>query len=227
MGQDGLQGVQALVIDDVSFTLQRLQRTLQDIGIPNVHAAPNGLAACAMMEKGEARPDLIVADFQMPDMNGVELLKRVRTGDVPGVQHDIFFVILTGFLELEKSVPALRLGVDGLLSKPLTAANAEKKLAALFKSDPPRDIRDAGYYAELPTDGGGPLDPVLGEPPGNEEKELPTNLVTPGVVLSRDLNYPNGNLLLPKGAIMSQALLQRMQELAELSGGVHRMWVFI
>ncbi len=117
--------------------------------------------------------------------------------------------------------------MDGLLSKPLTAANAEKKLGGLFTTKPARDVRDPDYYRDQATDGGGPLDPALGEPPGNEEKELPTNLVTPGVILSRDLNYPNGNLLLPKGAIISQALLQRLQELAELSGGVRWVWVYI
>ncbi|MED5358752.1 MAG: hypothetical protein VYD85_10105 [Pseudomonadota bacterium] len=51
--------------------------------------------------------------------------------------------------------------------------------------------------------------------------------MTPGVVLSRDLNYPNGVFLLPKGAKIYRALLNRLQEVAELSGSVHRLWVWI
>ena len=67
-------GVHALVIHDVSFTLQRLKRTLQDIGILNVHSAPNVLTAGTIMENCEAQPDLIVTNFKMLNMNGVELL---------------------------------------------------------------------------------------------------------------------------------------------------------
>ena len=46
-------GVSALVIDDVRFTSQRLLRTLEQIGIADTHAAPNGAAACKMIETGE------------------------------------------------------------------------------------------------------------------------------------------------------------------------------
>ena len=64
-------GVSALVIDDVRFTSQRLLRTLEQIGIADTHAAPNGTAACKMIETGEIKPTLIIADFQMPEMNGL------------------------------------------------------------------------------------------------------------------------------------------------------------
>ena len=46
-------GVSALVIDDVRFTSQRLLRTLEQIGIAVTHAAPNGAAACKIIETGE------------------------------------------------------------------------------------------------------------------------------------------------------------------------------
>jgi len=227
MSSAAFENVNALVIDDVRFTLQRLLRTLEQIGIANTNSAPNGAAACKMIEAGEIQPNLIIADFQMPEMNGLELLKRVRTGGVENLPHDVVFVILTGFLELNRSVPAVRLGADGLISKPLTPAIAEQKLNQLFGTDPARDVRTAAYYADKEIDDGGALDPKIAEDDGSEERELPTDLVTPGVVLSRDLNYPNGELLLPKGAIIDRALLNRLQEVAELSGGVHRLWVWI
>ena len=50
-------GVSALVIDDVRFTSQRLLRTLEQIGIADTHAAPNGAAACKMIETGEIQTD--------------------------------------------------------------------------------------------------------------------------------------------------------------------------
>ena len=65
-------GVSALIIDDVRFTSQRLLRTLEQIGIADTHAAPSGSATCKMIETSEIHPSLIIADFQMPEMNGLE-----------------------------------------------------------------------------------------------------------------------------------------------------------
>lgn len=143
MSQETFAGVSALVIDDVSFTLQRLVKTLEQIGIPEVHSAINGVTACDLIEEGTVSPNLIVAHFQMPEMNGLELLKRVRTGNVANLRHDVAFIILTGYLELNRSVPAVRLGVDGLLNKPLTPALATEKFAPLFSDNAARDVRDA------------------------------------------------------------------------------------
>ncbi|MBT5494796.1 MAG: response regulator [Alphaproteobacteria bacterium] len=227
MSLNGFESVHALVIDDVSFTLHRLIKTFEQIGIPHVHSAANGLAACEMIEAGKVTPNLIVADFQMPEMNGLEMLKRVRTGGVANLPHDVPFIMLTGYLELKRSIPAVRLGVDGLICKPLTPAVAKKKFLPLFSSDPARDVRDTTYYADKEIDSGGALDAEIAAQPGNEETELPTSLVTPGVILSRDLKYPNGDLLIPKGAVINQVLLNRLQEVAELSGGVHRLWIWL
>ena len=92
-----MAGVHAFAIHDVSFTPQRLKRTLQVIGIRNVHSAPSVPAVCTMM-KSEAQPDLVVTNFQMPNMNGVELLKRIPSNDISSLRPKVHFVILTGFL---------------------------------------------------------------------------------------------------------------------------------
>ena len=115
--------------------------------------------------------------------------------------------MLAGYLELKRSIPTVRLGVDGLICKPLTPAVAKEKYRPLFSSDPARDVRDTNYYADKDINNGGVLDAEIATQPGNEETELPTTLVTPGVILSRDLKYPNGDLLLPQGAVINQVLL--------------------
>jgi CheY-like chemotaxis protein len=79
-----------------------------------------------MIESGKVTPNLIVANFQMPEMNGLEMLKRVRTGGVANLPHDVPFIIPNGYLELKPSIPAVRLGVNGLICKPLTPAVAKK-----------------------------------------------------------------------------------------------------
>ena len=79
----------------------------------------------------------------------------------------------------------------------------KEKFLPLSSSDPARDVRDTTYSANNEIDSGGALDAEIATQPGNEETELPTSLVTPGVILSRDFKYPNGDLLIPKGAVIN------------------------
>ena len=93
-----MAGVHAFASHDVSFAPPRLKRTLQVIGIRNVHSAPSVPVVCTMMENSEAQHDLVVTNFQMPDMKGVELLKRIPSNDISSLRPKVHFVILTGFL---------------------------------------------------------------------------------------------------------------------------------
>ena len=84
--------------------------------------------------------------------------------------------------------------MDGPLSKPLTAANAEKILVGLFTTEPARDVHDR----DQTTDSDDPLDPALRGSHGN--KKTANRLRDPGIIPSRDLKYPNGSLpLSPRG----------------------------
>ena len=86
MSLNGFESVCALVNDDINLTLHRLIKTFEQFGSPQVHSATNGLATCEMIQSGKVTPNLIVADFQMPEMNGLKMLKRVRTGDVANLR---------------------------------------------------------------------------------------------------------------------------------------------
>ena len=79
----------------------------------------------------------------------------------------------------------------------------KEKFLPLSSSDPARDVRDTTYYANKGIDNGGALNAEIAAQPGNEETKIPTSLVTLGVILSRDLKYPNGDLLIPKGAVIN------------------------
>lgn len=226
MAQERFQDIRALLVDDVSFSAIRLKRSLEHLGIPEVATAGNGVTACELLESGKVRPNLIIADFHMPKMDGLELLKRVRTGGVAGLPHDVVFIILTGYLELDRSIPAIRLGADGVLRKPLTAAVAGAKLAQLFGPNPPRTVGGPELYGDVELASGGELQAEAATAaPNDGEREMPIDKVAPGAVLARDLDYPNGKTLVRKGAILAPALLYRLQEVADLSGGIGRVWV--
>jgi len=112
--------------------------------------------------------------------------------------------------------------VDGPLSKPLTAANAEKILVGLFTTEPARDVHDR----DQTTDSDDPLDPALRGSHGNKKK-LPTDLVTRVSSPHAISSTPTEACYFPQGAIIARALVQRLQELLELPRSVRRMWGYI
>ena len=75
-------------------------------------------------------------------------------------------------------------------------------------------------------DSGGALEADIVDSPSGNEAEVPILEIAPEVVLARDLTYPNGDLLLAKNSRIGPALLGRLQEVADLSGGIHRLWIW-
>tara|TARA_E500000331_G_scaffold72337_1_gene67136 strand:+ start:223 stop:561 length:339 start_codon:yes stop_codon:yes gene_type:complete len=69
----------------------------------------------------------------MPEMNGLEILRRVRTRGVANLSHDVAFIMMTGYLKLKRSIPAVHLGVDDLICKPLTPA---VEIKSSYRSSP-------------------------------------------------------------------------------------------
>ena len=162
-----------------------------------------------MMER-IAQPDLVVTNFQMPDMKDVELLKRIPSSDISSLRQEAHFVILTGFLYKKKLSWQLH-DVDGTLSKPLTAANAEKILIGLFTTEPARDVRDTCCYRDQTTDDDDPLDPALRGAHGNKEKELPRDLVTRVSSPHAISITPTEACYLPQGAVIARTLMHWLQ----------------
>jgi putative two-component system response regulator len=101
-----------LLVEDDSL-LRNMTRTMLEINDFEVSAFPNGLLALRAFP--EIRPDLIISDINMPEMNGFDLLDQVRRlpegAAVP-------FLFLTAQSEREDFNEARRLGADDLLAKP-------------------------------------------------------------------------------------------------------------
>ena len=112
--------------------------------------------------------------------------------------------------------------MDGPLSKPLTAANAEKILVGLFTTETARDVHDRD---QTPASAD-PLDPALRGSHGNKKKQ-PTDLVTRVSSPHAISSTPTEAYYFPHGAFIARALMQRLQELLELPRSVRRMWGYI
>lgn len=105
-------GVRILAVDDDPITLRILSRQMKDAG-HTVEVAKNGREALAMTLR--LRPQLIVTDWNMPDLNGLEFcraLRRSRFG------RRIYVLLLTGNGDEERVLEGFEAGVDDYITKP-------------------------------------------------------------------------------------------------------------
>lgn len=115
--------IKVLVVDDQNSVRQMTRMTLEEIGFRHIHEAENGVQA---MEKAALQPlDLIISDFNMPEMDGLGLLRAVRGH--PAVRK-VPFILLTGRGDKELVVKAAQAGVNNYLIKPFTAAILREKI---------------------------------------------------------------------------------------------------
>jgi two-component system chemotaxis response regulator CheY len=115
--------IKVLVVDDQNSVRQMTRMTLEEIGFRHIHEAEHGKQA---MEIASLQPlDLIISDFNMPEMDGLGLLRAVRGH--PMVRK-VPFILLTGRGDKELVVKAAQAGVNNYLVKPFTAAILRQKI---------------------------------------------------------------------------------------------------
>ncbi len=105
-----------LIVDDEPFQRRILREVLRSLGFVKTYEADSGQLAIAEMKK--ERFDLILSDVQMPGMNGLELLRQLRTGQTK-LARDTRFIIITSFSNTEVIGAAMALDVNGFLAKPI------------------------------------------------------------------------------------------------------------
>ncbi|MDB4951320.1 MAG: response regulator receiver (CheY-like) modulated metal dependent phosphohydrolase [Gemmatimonadetes bacterium] len=103
-------GLRVLIVDDDSGVRRVLRDTLRPLE-PEMREAGDGVAAMAEFDRWH--PDVVLCDLQMPRMDGLEVLRRVRAAD-----DTVAFLILTGAGTTEDAIEALRLQADDYLVKP-------------------------------------------------------------------------------------------------------------
>ncbi|MBL0726481.1 MHYT domain-containing protein [Piscinibacter sp. HJYY11] len=130
--QEDLTGTTVLVVDDEPDARILVQQLLGDRGA-RVLIASSGAAALALLP--EARPDLVVSDIGMPEMDGFEFIRRVRAQPDPAIAG-VKAIALTAFTRAEDHHRALRDGFDAFLQKPLDAAMLVSQVARLTRLAP-------------------------------------------------------------------------------------------
>jgi two-component system, chemotaxis family, chemotaxis protein CheY len=106
----------ALVVDDSRAIRMVLARTLRDLGY-EVREAANGREALEVIAVEKQAVTLVLADWNMPDINGLDLLKRLR--QIPE-QCSPIVVMVTSETDVEKMTTALEAGANEYVMKPFT-----------------------------------------------------------------------------------------------------------
>ncbi len=114
----------ALVVDDSRTIRIIVGRTLKELGY-EVCEAGNGKEALKVMEAEKAAVNLVLADWNMPEMNGLELLKRLR---LDPELASLKILMVTTENELDHMVSALEAGANEYVMKPFTKDILREKL---------------------------------------------------------------------------------------------------
>ena len=123
-----LNSLNFLVVDDFSTMRRIVKDVLHEIGYANVQEAEDGNSALPMLQAGQF--DVLITDWNMPGMPGLELLKAVRSDPkLKGMP----VLMLTAEAKREQIVEAAQAGVNGYLVKPFTPVTLKEKLAKILQ----------------------------------------------------------------------------------------------
>jgi len=117
-----------LIVDDFSTMRRIIKNLLRDLGFTNTDEADDGQTALPKLEAGDF--DFLVTDWNMPGMQGIDLLKAVRAD--PNLK-DLPVLMVTAESKREQIVEAAQAGVNGYVVKPFTAATLKEKIDKIFE----------------------------------------------------------------------------------------------
>jgi len=117
-----------LVVDDFSTMRRIIKNLLRDLGFTNTEEADDGTTALPMLQTGKF--DFLVTDWNMPGMQGIDLLKAVRAD--PNLKS-LPVLMVTAESKREQIIEAAQAGVNGYVVKPFTAGTLEEKISKIFE----------------------------------------------------------------------------------------------
>ncbi len=117
-----------LLVDDFPTMRRILRSLLKEAGFTDVEEAENGVMALEKMKT--TRFDLVITDWNMPEMTGIELLKKMREDDT---LKDIPVLMVTAEATKECVIEAVEAGVSNYIVKPFTASALKEKIEIIME----------------------------------------------------------------------------------------------
>lgn len=125
MGYD--PNMRVLVVDDFSTMRRIVKNILRQLGFNNVVEADDGTTAWDIINKEKI--EFIVSDWNMPQMTGIELLRKVRSSEG---YSEIPFLMVTAEAQQENIIEAVQAKVSNYIVKPFTAETMKQKIDKIF-----------------------------------------------------------------------------------------------
>ena len=128
MGTELDKDMKILIVDDFSTMRRIIKNLLRDLGFNNTIEAGDGTTALPMLKTGDF--DLLVTDWNMPGMAGIDLLKAVRADRmIAGLP----VLMVTAESKRDQIVEAAQAGVNGYIVKPFTAQTLKEKMDKIWE----------------------------------------------------------------------------------------------
>ncbi|KKL90408.1 hypothetical protein LCGC14_1905010 [marine sediment metagenome] len=120
-------GIRILIVDDFSTMRRIIRNILKQLGFENVEEAENGADAYEKLDGDKY--DFVITDWNMPVMDGIGLLKKIRTDPA---MKTLPVLMVTAEAEKDKVVAAIQAGVNNYIVKPFTAEVLQEKMDKIF-----------------------------------------------------------------------------------------------
>ena len=117
-----------LVVDDFNTMRRIVRNLLKELGFNNVEEAEDGVDALSKLRAGGF--DFVISDWNMPNMDGLQLLQTIRAD---GTLGQLPVLMVTAEAKKENIIAAAQAGASGHVVKPFTAATLEEKLGKIFE----------------------------------------------------------------------------------------------
>ena len=137
-----LRSVRVLIVDDQDFIRSLLRHILGVLGCTSITDAMNGQAAWEIIRDNP--PDLLIVDWEMEPMDGIELVKKIRNDDA---SPDRFMpiIMITAHSERPRIIEARDVGINEFVMKPVSARTLFSRLNAVIEH-PRRFVRAGEYF---------------------------------------------------------------------------------
>lgn len=112
-----------MIVDDQPAARGMLKKILKEMQIEHVFEAANGREAMRFLDNTPDMIDIVICDWNMPTVSGIDLLKQVRS-----TGSEVPFLMVTGRADKESVVEARESGVTGYIAKPYSSTQLEAKM---------------------------------------------------------------------------------------------------
>ncbi|ADU96810.1 chemotaxis response regulator CheY [Thermovibrio ammonificans] len=123
--------IKILIVDDMAAMRKILKTLLAQLGYKNVDEAEDGKQALEILRQNPDKYGLVITDWNMPNMTGIELVQEIRKDEK--LKH-LPILMVTAEAKKENVLMAIKAGVNNYIVKPFTAETLKEKLEKIFSS---------------------------------------------------------------------------------------------